>query len=53
VLAGENQPGTGRADEAIANIREAIQCHLEGLRLDGLPAPEPRAQIATVDVEAA
>ena len=40
-------------DEALANIREAITVHLEGLHLDGLPAPEPRAQIVTVDVEAA
>ncbi len=40
-------------DEALANVREAIAAHLEGLRMDGLRAPEPRAQIATVDVEAA
>jgi predicted RNase H-like HicB family nuclease len=33
--------------------REAITVHIEGLHLDGLPAPEPRAQIVTVDVEAA
>lgn len=26
-------------DEALANAREAIQCHVEGLRLDGLPVP--------------
>jgi antitoxin HicB len=40
-------------DEALANIREAITVHLEGLRLDGLPAPEPFARIVTVDVETA
>jgi predicted RNase H-like HicB family nuclease len=40
-------------DEALANIREALTVHLEGLRLDGRPAPEARAQIVTVDVEAA
>ena len=39
-------------DEALANVREAIAAHLEGLRMDGLPAPQPRAKIATVDVEA-
>jgi antitoxin HicB len=40
-------------DEALANIREAITAHLEGLYLDGLPAPEPCARIAMVNVEAA
>ena len=28
-------------DEAIENAREAIECHLEGLLLDGEPIPEP------------
>jgi predicted RNase H-like HicB family nuclease len=28
-------------DEALANAREAIECYLEGLKVDGLPAPEP------------
>ncbi len=40
-------------EEAIQNIREAVTCHLEGLRVDGLPVPPPRAQFTTVDVEAA
>ncbi len=40
-------------DEALANIRDAIACHLEGLKADGLPAPEPHTEVATVDVEAA
>ncbi len=40
-------------EEALANIREAIACHVEGLRTDGLPVPEPRTKIATVDVDAA
>lgn len=26
-----------------ANIREALQFHIEGLREDGLPVPEPSA----------
>ncbi len=26
-------------EEAIGNIREAVTCHLEGLRADGLPVP--------------
>jgi predicted RNase H-like HicB family nuclease len=35
---------TGRSiDEAEQEIREAIQFHLEGLRQDGLPIPEPTA----------
>jgi hypothetical protein len=34
-------------NEALANIRETITPHLEGLYLDGLPAPEPRARIVT------
>ena len=28
-------------DEAIENAKEAIECHLEGLLLDGEPIPEP------------
>jgi len=40
-------------EEAISNIREAVGCHLEGLRMDGLPAPPPRAHFTMVDVEAA
>jgi predicted RNase H-like HicB family nuclease len=40
-------------EEAIANIREAVACHLDGLRLDGLPVPPPRAHFTMVDVEAA
>ena len=40
-------------DEAIANIREAIECYVEGLRADGLPVPEPHTEVTTVEVEAA
>ncbi len=40
-------------EEALANIREAIACHLDGLRADGLSVPEPHTQIATVEVDAA
>ena len=29
----------GTLEEALANAREAIQCHLEGLAADGLPLP--------------
>ena len=35
---------TGRTrPEVSRNIREAIEFHLEGMREDGLPIPEPRA----------
>ncbi len=40
-------------EEALENIREAIECHLEGMKMDGLPAPEPRARIEAVAVNAA
>ena len=39
--------------EALANIREAIAGHLAGLRDDGLPLPKPKAQILSVQVDAA
>ncbi|MBI5014099.1 MAG: type II toxin-antitoxin system HicB family antitoxin [Deltaproteobacteria bacterium] len=30
-------------DEVLETAREAIECHIEGLLLDGDPVPEPRA----------
>ncbi len=30
-------------DEAICNAKEAIECHLEGLLLDGDPVPKPKS----------
>lgn len=33
----------GTKDEVVRNVREAIEFHLEGMREDGLPMPEPRA----------
>jgi predicted RNase H-like HicB family nuclease len=35
--------------EAEEQIREAIRFHLDGLREDGQPTPEPRATLAYVD----
>ncbi|HEV2735763.1 MAG TPA: type II toxin-antitoxin system HicB family antitoxin [Longimicrobiaceae bacterium] len=33
---------TGRTREEVeANMREAIEFHIEGLRLEGYPVPEP------------
>ena len=29
-------------DEALTNAIEAIECHIEGLMIDGLPVPSPR-----------
>jgi predicted RNase H-like HicB family nuclease len=37
------------AEETQRNIREAIAMHLEGLREDGLPIPEPQTQAEFVD----
>jgi predicted RNase H-like HicB family nuclease len=31
------------------NIREAVAMHIEGLREDGLPVPEPQTQAEFVD----
>ncbi len=33
-------------------IREAIELHIEGLRMDGEPAPEPTAEAGTISVPA-
>ncbi len=39
-------------DEALTNAREAIECHLQGLALDGEPIPEERQapQLAAVEL---
>jgi predicted RNase H-like HicB family nuclease len=34
------------------NMREAIGFHLEGMRLEGIPVPEPHAYSTYVDVPA-
>ncbi len=36
-------------EEVQETIREAIQFHIEGLREDGLPVPEPRSQLVYVE----
>jgi predicted RNase H-like HicB family nuclease len=33
------------------NIREAIELHLEGLREDGEPIPEPHTSVAYVELQ--
>lgn len=41
------------AQVAEANMREAIAFHLEGLREEGIEAPEPATRSALVEVTAA
>ena len=39
-------------EETLPEIGEAIVFHLEGLREDGLPIPEPSSRVEYVDVAA-
>jgi predicted RNase H-like HicB family nuclease len=39
-------------EEAEAEIRAAIEFHLDGLREDGLPIPSPTSQVEYVEVAA-
>ena len=39
-------------EEAESQIREAIEFHLEGLREDGLPIPQPASRVDYVDIAA-
>lgn len=39
-------------EEASALIREAIEFHIEGMREEGLPVPDPKADAERVDVAA-
>lgn len=41
-----------RIAEVEEQIQEAIAFHLEGLREDGLPVPEPSSQVEYVDIAA-
>ena len=44
---------TGETRDAVEeNMREAIAFHIEGLRLEGMPVPEPTSESAWVDVAA-
>jgi len=40
-------------EEALQLIRQAIEFHVEGLRSDGMPVPEPRSEGEIVEVGAA
>lgn len=48
-------PGCGATgqsvEEALRMIKEAIEFHLEGLALEGLPIPRPRTLCNYVEVE--
>ena len=37
-------------EEAEREIQEAIEFHIEGLRADGLPVPEPSSHVEYVEV---
>src|SRR3954447_21776699 len=40
------------AEETERLLREAIELHIEGMREDGLPIPEPSSQVEYVEVNA-
>ena len=40
-------------EEVLQLIREAIEFHIEGLREDGQPVPEPSSSIEYIEVRAA
>jgi predicted RNase H-like HicB family nuclease len=40
----------GTVDETIHEIREAISFHIEGMRADGRPVPEPSSRVEYVEV---
>jgi len=37
-------------DEAELQIREAIECHLDGLRQHGAPIPEPSSRVEYINI---
>ena len=39
-------------EETLREIREAIEFHIEGMREDGLPIPEPTSGVVYVEVAA-
>ena len=42
---------TGRTREEVeANMREAIEFHIEGLRLEGYSVPEPSSESTYIDI---
>ena len=43
----------GTKDELLEEIRDAIEFHIEGMREDGEPVPQPQATADVVEVSAA
>jgi predicted RNase H-like HicB family nuclease len=44
---------TGKTpQETVANMQEAIEFHIEGMKLEGLPVPLPQTQSAYIEVAA-
>ena len=42
---------TGKTvEETERLLREAVEMHLEGMREDGIPAPEPSSQVSYVEI---
>lgn len=39
-------------EETERSIREAIEFHVEGLRADGIPIPEPSSRVEYIDIAA-
>ena len=42
----------GTVTEVESEIREAISFHLDGMREDGMPVPEPSSQVEYIDITA-
>ena len=42
----------GTVTEVESEIREAISFHLDGMREDGMPVPEPSSQVEYIDIAA-
>ena len=42
----------GTPEEVLAEIREAMKFHIEGMREDGEPIPEPQATAVVVELDA-
>lgn len=44
---------TGKSvEETEGHIREAIELHVNGMREDGIPIPEPQSQVEYVEIMA-
>jgi predicted RNase H-like HicB family nuclease len=37
-------------EETVQNMQEAIEFHIDGLKLEGLPIPKPQTQSAYVEI---